>query len=337
MIQNGYGYVGSYKPPQMQKINTGGLGLAASAAPTAANPFGFRTARQTSGFNEQFAAAGGAAKPKPPPHITNIVNPVSAQQAAKPLPTPGGYRLDTDPALQQITALTGMSDEQAQAAALKQQQQQILGYGDPNVARRVLGDESLAQAAAGNPTSTLHQLDTQHDRNLHDLTEGLNQQNLLYSGYRVTQEQQDAQDFQNMLAQAAAGLNSNLDTIGGNLTGTLTGNAQQRAQAKQQAADRAVQAALARGGVLSGYDANGDPLFDYPAAQADTGLAAAAAGGGGGGGGGPTLPLLSGSFDLASPATRAPLLSGGGFTLADLMAPTQPAYGNAHQRRKQAL
>jgi hypothetical protein len=138
------------------------------------------------------------------------------------------YDITTDPALQAITALTGRSDEDAQAQAMNQRQGQLLGYGDANLAQSVLGDPTIAQAAGANPTSTLAQLGQRRTQNIHDLTEGLNKQNLFYGGYRVTQEQQAAQDYQNAPAQAAAGVNTNLDTIGSNLATTLAQNQAQR-------------------------------------------------------------------------------------------------------------
>jgi hypothetical protein len=242
-----YGYTGYYKPPAMPKVKTSGLALAAAGFTTPSNPYGFRTARNTTGYRDTVAAPRPpAAAPTRQTAPAPAVNPQAAQQQ-NTAPTPGGYDLNTDPALQQIQALAGMSDEQANAEAMKQRQQQLLAYGDPNLARSVLGDESFAQAAAGNPTSTLAQLGQQHSRNTHDLTEALNANNLLYGGYRVTQEQQAAQDYQNQLAQAAAGVNGNLDTISANLAAALLANQQQRNQALQDAANRAMQAAAAAG------------------------------------------------------------------------------------------
>ena len=73
------------------------------------------------------------------------------------------------------------------------------------------------------------------DRNVHQLTEDLNKQNLFYGGYRVTQEQQAGQDYQNALAAAAAGVQGNLDTINSNLAQALAANQAQRIAALQAA------------------------------------------------------------------------------------------------------
>lgn len=73
------------------------------------------------------------------------------------------------------------------------------------------------------------------DRNLKTLEDQLNAQNLTYGGYRISQEQQAAQDYQNALAQAAAQVNSNIGQIQSGLASTLNQNALQRASAMYQA------------------------------------------------------------------------------------------------------
>src|SRR5207244_2430445 len=105
--------------------------------------------------------------------------------------------------------------------------------------RSVLGEsDPTAQAAGQNPFSTRAQLNQQHDRNTRDLTEQLNAANLLYSGHRIVQEGDAANSFQNALAQAAAGVNSGLGQIGGNLTAALSSNEAQRVAALQDAYNR---------------------------------------------------------------------------------------------------
>lgn len=174
---------------------------------------------------------GGAVKALGTPGVN------ATQVAAAPPPTdPNVYDINTDPALQAITALTGRSDADAQAAALKQEQGQLLGYGDPTLAAAVLGQSDPTVTAAGqNPTSTLAQLGQSRTRNLDTLTEDLNKQNLFYGGYRITQEQQAAQDYQNALALAASGVQGNLDTIQGNLGQALSANEAQRIAGMQAA------------------------------------------------------------------------------------------------------
>lgn len=246
------GYVSTYKPPKPPRVRTGSLALAAAGGggTSPSNPFGFQVAKNTTGFREPAAAPlprVPAVRPTAAATPTARLPLPQAQGAAPATPAPGGYDLNTDPALQQISALTGLNDEQANAAALKQRQQLLLGYGDPNLIRQTLGDENLASAAAGSPTSTIASLGQQRERNQKSFTDALVPQNLLYSGYRVTQEEQAAQDFQNALAQAAAGVNTGLDTISGNLSGALASNQHTRITAEQEARDRAIQAAITAG------------------------------------------------------------------------------------------
>lgn len=275
-VTGGAGGAGYLRPPVAPRRTS----LALAATGTQNDPFGFQVAKNTTGFREPSvapvhpataprAASPAAAAPRPP---TAAYSPIVPPPAGPP--TPGSYDITTDPSLQKVTALTGMGDEQAQAAALKQRQDLLLGYGNADLIRSTLGDENLAAAAGGSPTSTLAQLGQQRDRNTKALTEGLNADNLLYSGYRVTAEQQAAQDYQSQLAKAAADVSGGLDTISGNLAGALGQNQQSRIAAEQAARDRAVQSAI-----TTGSGAAGDPL-----------AAAAAAGAGGGGAGQPFLP-----------------------------------------------
>jgi hypothetical protein len=238
-----YGYVtpkvGSYKPATVARPRVPAISLAAAGRTSAQDPFGL-------------SMYGDALAPSAAPHSTQtgglvapkVVAPAAPATVAPPgsvagtsgnTPTvpagPQPYDINTDPALQQVQAMTGMNDQQAQAAALKQKQDQLLAYGDPTLVSSVLGDPTIAQAAAANPTSTVAQLNMQRDRNLKTLTEGLNQSNLLYSGYRVNQETQAGQDYQNALAQAAAGVNTNLGGIDAQLAATLGTNQQQNVQA----------------------------------------------------------------------------------------------------------
>lgn len=181
-----------------------------------------------------------------PPVTSPPVSPPTAPGSSRaPSAPPSAYDLSTDPVLQQIQAMAGQSDQQANASALRQREQLLTGYGDQNLAAAVLGqNDPYVQAAANNPTSTLAQLRTQHDQQLHDLLEQLNQANLFYSGNRIVQEQRGAQDYQNQLANAAATVQNSLDTIGGNLASALASSQAQRIQGLQDAYNRALQAPL---------------------------------------------------------------------------------------------
>jgi len=244
---NNYGYMSMYKPPPTPRL-----------AAAAKDPYGLAPNNRAGPYG---AGAGFAPPSGPqPPRYTQAQ--VDASLAQNPLASHGGYGgpglfptpaaptptaaavnhydLNADPALQQIQSLAGTSNDQARSGALKQRQNLLLAYGDKGVAESVLGtSDPIAAAAGNNPTGTVQQLGQSRDRNLKSLDEQLNQQNLGYSGYRVTQEQAAGQDYQNALASAAAGLNSNLDTVGSNLAAALAGNNQQIVQGINSAADRA--------------------------------------------------------------------------------------------------
>lgn len=264
------GYASYYKPVQPVQPPASPLAMAASGGPSAQNPFGFQTGRNTTGYGgapppatAPVKGATAATSPVVPKTTvtapsTYTVNPSAAQQAPTVPPVPGGYDINTDPTLQSVNALTGESDQQANADALRQRQQILEAYGSPDLAKAVLGDQNVANVARGNPTSTLAQLAQQRDLNLKNLDEALNQQNLGYSGYRITQEQQAANDYQNQLANAAAQVNSGLNTVSSNLAAALSQNQAQRIAAQQAAADRLAQAAAAASATTPSTTATGN-------------------------------------------------------------------------------
>jgi hypothetical protein len=257
-----YGYASYYKPPRQPSLAQAasakdpyGLSPNNRSGPMGANPLGLgsgqgfatSTARESpltasSPAGERSAAAGALGLPRP------YAQPGAATPPATPPTAPTTYDLNTDPALQQILALAGLNNQQAQAEALKERQNLLLQFGDPNVTASVLGqNDPLVQAAQQNPTSTVNQLGQQRDQNLKTLIDQLNPQNLDYSGYRITQEQQNAQNYQNALAQAAAGLNSNLGQVDMNLNQQLSANNAQIAQGYTAAEAAAAAAAAAAG------------------------------------------------------------------------------------------
>jgi hypothetical protein len=269
-----YGYMNYYQPPRSSSP------LQAAAAK---DPYGLAPNNRSGplGIGSSTGFAAPPVTPKPTAPAIGGPSPGARGNSgesyptqpfvAAPPPAPptaaavNSYDISTDPALKQIQSLAGLSDQQAQAGALQQRQQLLLAYGDPTVASSVLGaTDPIVQAAAQNPTSTVHQLGEQRDRNLKQLEDQLNAANLGYSGYKVTQETQAGQDFQNALAQAAAQLNQNLGGVDQNLAQALAANNEQRVQGINSAADRAAQQAA-----QTGVD---------PGAPAPSSLAAAAAG-----------------------------------------------------------
>lgn len=235
-----FGYQPAPKTPKVQPYTP--LQLAASGKTTSSDPFGLLT-----DTTDSARVARANPSPAPAPHTSapQVGGAPAPQTGGAPnTPAPGApvapvaYDINTDPALQTVNALTGMSDEQARAQALKQKQDALLGYGDPHLVQALLGDSTLAQAAGANPTSQLAQLGHQRDTNTHNLTESLNKENLLYSGARVNQENEAAQQYQNALASAASGVNQGIGGIDSQLAQALGANQSQRIQAMLDAESR---------------------------------------------------------------------------------------------------
>jgi len=225
----------------------------ASAAAGATNPFGLPIPPRTgSAIIPDLGVGGQSSQSLTPPQQPRGQQKPTAQTSVLPIPitpatTPGAaaaptatmntaFDLQTDPALQQVNALAGLSDQQANAQALQQRQQQLLAYGDPKLAAAVLGqNDPTVQAAGQNQESQLAMLGRERDQNLRDFETQLDP-SLAFSGYRVGQEQRLGQAYQDALAQAAAGVQGNLGTITNELDAALGQNNANRMNALDQAA-----------------------------------------------------------------------------------------------------
>lgn len=208
----------------------------AAASPTYQNPFGLNTTGR--GVPTGPLTPDGLMTPPQKPAGqtgTGTAPPMVMPLPTTPATTPGAaaaptatmntsFDLQTDPALQQVNAIAGLSDQQATAQALKERQQQLLQYGDPRLAAAVLGqNDPFVQAAGQNQESDLAMLGRERDQNLHQFETQLDP-SLTFSGYRVGQEQQLGQAYQDALAKAASGVQGNLDSITGQLNAALAQN-----------------------------------------------------------------------------------------------------------------
>lgn len=260
--------VGYFRPPVRSPL---------AQAAGGRSPFQFGSG--LSGLFGSGAAAHGSPIITPPPHIPNrftrpqvpsgaaidaLRNPSTVGHGGvNTSPTAAGnnvYDINTDPAYQQAQALVGLSNEQAAAAAQKQIKDLLVAYGDPALATQLGLGGDIAKAAGGNPNSTTAQLRTQRDRNLKNLEDQLNSANLSYSGYRVSQEKQAAQDYQNALAQAAAQVQAQIGQIQDQLNQAYQANNMQLYQAAQAAAANAPQYAPGPSGSAS---PSGSSLTDW--------------------------------------------------------------------------
>lgn len=251
------------------------LAFAAAGRPSPSDPFGLfggGAASRTSGLGgyQGFQLLNPPVSSAQKTPTQNAVIPLPATAATTPgaeaaaTPAAGQFQfnLQTDPALQQIQAMVGLSDQQAQAQALKERQQLLLSYGDPKLAAAVLGKNDPTVTAAGqNQESDLAQLTRQDAQNVKGFETQLDP-SLTFSGYKVGQEQQIGQNYQDALAKAAAGVQGSLDSITGNLNAVLQQNRMQEANAYANAWAAEVAAAAANG--YYGYSDGGAPPPNDP-------------------------------------------------------------------------
>lgn len=127
-----------------------------------------------------------------------------APAATSAAPAPAVYDPYTDPAVQQIQALGTMNVGDAEAEATKIRKQLAIRLGSGKYAREILGDENTALAAEQNPLSTLARIRDQGTKQKRELLDylGSGDRNLLYSGYRGTQESELAKSLLGQEAEA---------------------------------------------------------------------------------------------------------------------------------------
>lgn len=146
----------------------------------------------------------------------------------------------------QVQAQTTASNANAQAQALAQEQQSLLNYGDPALASAVLGknDPYVSTIRAGDPESTIAQLGRQDTEALRQLDTTMDP-SLVDSGYRVEQEGNLAQQYQDALAQAASAEQSQLQGYQSDLAAAEQTNNDTLTQAISDAYNRALAQQLA--------------------------------------------------------------------------------------------
>ena len=144
------------------------------------------------------------------------------------------------------------ANSMAQSSALSQEEQALLQLGDPALAQSILGANDPMLAAIGNnPESQYSQLHRQYGQQLRQFDTSIDP-SLVNSGYRVEQEGNMAQAYQDALAQAASGFQNQYQGIRGQLAQELAQNADTLSQAYSDAYNRAVQQQLAIPSVPAG-------------------------------------------------------------------------------------
>ena len=209
---------------------------------TSAGPFGDSTRGMVQ------PAGGNTAVPsaKPPSPSTSNNAPSAGGAAA----LPAAFDLNADPVLQQVQAQMASANSQAQAGALSQEEQALLQLGDPALASSILGaNDPMLAAIRNNPESQYSQLGRQYHQQLQQFGETIDP-SLVDSGYRVQQEGNMAQAYQDALAQAASGFQNQYQSIRDALAQTEAQNADALSQAYSDAYNRALQEQLANASVL---------------------------------------------------------------------------------------
>ena len=197
-------------------------------------------------------AGGNTAVPSPKPPSASTSNNAPGGGGAAGSAPPPAFDLNADPVLQQVQAQMASSNSQAQAGALSQEEQALLQLGDPALARSILGGSDPMLAAIGNnPESQYSQLGRQYNQQLQQFGETIDP-SLVDSGYRVQQEGNMAQAYQDALAQAAAGFQNQYQSIRDALAQTEAQNADTLSQAWSDAYTRALQQALASPSAIPG-------------------------------------------------------------------------------------
>jgi hypothetical protein len=179
--------------------------------------------------------------PNDPTRVAAAPRPGPLAQAAAPAPVqppPNPYDFSSDPLYQRIMALGEQRTEQANAAALSARTQDVIDYGDPDLARSLGLGDAAATAAARNPFSVLAGLARNEKAAPAALDESLNKQNLFYSGARGKQQSDLAMSLGQNRYNAWQANTGRLTGITNTLTGSLNAIADQESQAAQDAATR---------------------------------------------------------------------------------------------------
>lgn len=190
--------------------------------------------------------------PKPPSASTSNNAPGSGSGGGSGSTPPPSFDINADPVLQQVQAQMASANSMARSGALSQEEQALLQLGDPALAASILGaNDPFVAAARSNPESQYAQLGRQYHQQLDQFGETLDP-SLVNSGYRVKQEGNMAQAYQDALAQAASGFQNQYQGIQGQLAQTLAQDSDTLSQAYSDAYNRAVQQQLATPSVPAG-------------------------------------------------------------------------------------
>lgn len=239
-----------------------------------ANPYASQARRNTTGYSPVAPKRPAAFKPTPYPELpaantgvagpgpnpgADYTGPPSAPSSAAPMAI---FDYTTDPILQQIQQLAIQSRADAETNALAAKKQLAIQYGDTALADQI-GDTNTRQAAEQNPYSVYGTLSKNQGRDTAGLDENLNKNNLYYSGARIVQQHDLADQYGQQRALAAGAEQTALGGIEQNRLSAYLAAHQNELQAHSDAYNRALQWALTNqpstGPGVAGVD-YGNPL-----------------------------------------------------------------------------
>lgn len=168
-----------------------------------------------------------------------------------------------DPILAKSQAFAQQQGQQAWAAALAAMKSDVIRYGDPDLAVRILGGKhkvynkgpqagqdktsgpgykyaATEKAAANNPFSTVKELSRWNDRQNANINNSRNQQGLFYSSTRARDLGLQTEDYQRQRAKAAQDLQDAIAAIQQQLLSTQAGIQSQLLTAQENAYNRAL-------------------------------------------------------------------------------------------------
>ena len=198
-------------------------------------------------------------RPKPPPATKPFQptiglsdnNPgVATGRAAQPdtgldsVPAGTPFDIDADPAVLRIRAGNAASIGDAEAQAEARRQRLAIQFGDADLARALGLGDATANAAGGNPFSTLGNLRNTSKERTTDLENNLNARNLFFSSTRGKELSREQRALQEALAGARNETQGLLEGISGDVLGVRRSAQDRLAEALEGAASRNIQSQL---------------------------------------------------------------------------------------------
>jgi hypothetical protein len=132
---------------------------------------------------------------------------------------PGGYDVNSDPAVAAAHGLAAKMRATATAQALAKREQAAIEYGDPSGVEGI--SDTAKSAASANPFSILKNLEHGYSTGVTDLEEGLNKANLFYSGYRGKELGEAARGYQDSRYQAGTRFKGLMTDVNDSLANAL--------------------------------------------------------------------------------------------------------------------